>query len=305
MAKILNFGSVNIDYVYKVDHFVKPGETLSAMGMERFPGGKGLNQSVALARAGADIWHAGRIGRDGLHLRELMSGAGVHTELLDASGSGTGQAIIQVERSGQNCILLHPAANFEITEQYIRSVLDRFEKGDLLLLQNEINMIDKLLDMAYEKGMQIAMNPSPISPALDQCDLGKVTWMLLNEVEGNALTGETNAKKILEVLIARYPNGRFVLTIGKDGVVYRDRDQSLRRGIYDVPVVDTTAAGDTFTGFFLSVVQHGESIEEALKLASIASSIAVSRKGAAVSIPTMDEVKRAEEDWGNHSNGRK
>lgn len=298
MAKILNFGSVNMDSLYRVDHFAKPGETLCVQGMERYPGGRGFNQSVALARAGAAVWQAGKIGMDGLHLLDWMSRENVRTELMDTGGSSTGQSATQVEhRTGRRCTLLYPAANFEITEDYMRRALSKFEPGDLLLLQNEINGVDQLIELAWEKGMQIAMNPSPISHALERCDLSKVNWLLLNEVEGNALTGETSAKLILEALLAKYPKGRFVLTIGKDGVVYRDHGQSLRRGIYDVPEVDTTAAGDTFTGFFLSTIANGLDVEQALRTASVAASITVSRRGGTASMPTASEVRSMEQKW--------
>lgn len=290
MAKILNFGSLNIDYVYQVDHFVRAGETLASQGRSLFPGGKGLNQSVALAKAGGEVYHAGKIGADGKFLAALMQEAGVRTELLDQTGSATGQAIIQVNGAGQNCILLHHGANYEITGEYIERVLSQFGAGDILVLQNEINQIGTLIERAFEKGMRIAFNPSPIDSGVKAYALEKISWFLMNEIEGRELTGESEPERIVAKMAWLYPRSRVVLTIGKAGVLYQGDGAFCAHGTYRVSVVDTTAAGDTFTGFFISSVCAGKPVEEALRLASVASSIAVSRKGAAVSIPALEEV---------------
>ncbi len=299
MYKILNFGSLNVDYVYNVDHFVQPGETLASLGSEVFPGGKGLNQSIALAKAGADVYQAGKIGADGEHLVELLQDTGVHTELIDHSGSLTGRAIIQVNRSGQNCILIDHGANFEISDEYMDRVFEGFGKNDILVLQNEVNGIDKLIDRAHKKCMNIAFNPSPIGPEIKKCDFSKITWFLMNEIEGYEITGETTAEKILDKMIEFYPKVKIILTIGKNGVMYHEAGFTCSHGTYKVPVVDTTAAGDTFTGFFISSIAMGKPVEEALRIASIASSIAVSRRGAAVSIPVISEVLSSELELGN------
>lgn len=293
MAKILNFGSLNIDNVYRLDHFVQPGETIAAESLEILPGGKGLNQSVALSKAGADVTHAGKVGPDGKWLVELLEKEKVRTELIDQTGSITGMALIQVNRSGQNCIIIHHGANAEITEEYIDSVLSQFRKGDVLLLQNEINAIPQIIDKAFDLGMVIAWNPSPMDSQILRCPLEKITYFLLNEIEGGCLTGEKDPDKIADKLLGRCPDAKVVLTLGKEGVLYRDSKKSCTHGIYRVPVVDTTGAGDTFTGFFLASILQDESVEEALRLASVASSLEVSRKGASVAIPTLEEVRNA------------
>lgn len=290
MKQILNFGSLNIDKRFSVDHILRPGETLASQSLEIFPGGKGLNQSVALARAGGEVFHAGKIGADGGFLLDTLAQAGVHTALVERTDGQSGQALIQVDTAGQNCILLYHGTNFEITEADIDRVLQGFGRGDLIVLQNEINLLEKIIEKARARGLEIALNPSPIGPELASCDLGGVSWFLLNEVEGFELTGENDPDRIAETLIARYPSARIVLTLGKDGVLYRDARDRFRHGIYKVPVVDTTAAGDTFTGFFLCRALAGDSVPRALQVASVASSIAVSRRGAAVSIPTLAEV---------------
>lgn len=295
--KILNLGSLNIDKVYSVPHFVSGGETLSADKMEVFSGGKGLNQSIAAARAGAEVYHAGAIGSDGEGLRRLMEEAGVRTDYLQTlPDTVTGHAIIQLTPTGQNCIIISAGANGALTEDYIDEVLSHFVAGDLLLLQNETNGIPYAMRHAKERGMKIAFNASPISEALLSYPLELVDYFIINEVEGKALAGgeEDDFEKILFRLSEKFPDAAIVLTVGSQGSLYRFRGESSRHGIYDVPVVDTTAAGDTFCGYFLSAVSKNMTPAEGLHIASLASSLAVSKKGAANSIPTWDEVKSFE-----------
>lgn len=297
MNNILNFGSVNIDMVYSVPHFVRAGETLAATRVQHFPGGKGLNQSIALSLAGGKVFHAGKIGSDGLWLSRLMESKGVDIILLDESGSNTGTALIQVDEGGQNCILLNHGANFEISPAQIEKTFSQFSAGDLLVLQNEINSLPEIIAAAKSRGMTIALNPSPIDEALLGMDLSDVSYLLLNEIEGEAFTGETEPRKICDALRKRLPKAKLILTLGEDGAFYCDETLEYAHGIYKTQAVDTTAAGDTFTGFFLSSVMSGKSAQEALRLASIASSIAVSRMGAAASIPTLEEVLSATPEY--------
>ncbi len=295
MRRILNFGSMNIDNVYTVEHFVRPGETISSLEMEVFPGGKGLNQTVALARAGAEVYHAGKIGKDGRFLLDLLRSAGADISFVETINGYTGKAIIQVEaESGQNCILLYNGANYQMTELFIDEVLGSFSADTILVLQNEINLVEYIIDRASAKGMQIALNPSPIRENLSKCDLSKITWLLLNEIEGKALTGETEPEKIAGALLAEYPDMKVVLTLGGDGVYYCDQNESFRYGVYQTEVVDTTAAGDTFAGYFLACSARGMSPQMAVEEASRASALAISKQGAAVSIPVRIEVLHAD-----------
>lgn len=289
--KLLNFGSLNYDYVYSVDHIVQPGETLSSSKMETFCGGKGLNQSIALVKAGAQVYHAGIVGTDGGDLLKVCDDNHIERSLVKQEDDKSGHAIIQVNKDGQNCILLYGGCNRRNSKENVDRVLQNFGKGDMIVLQNEINLIDFIIDEAYEKNMTIVLNPSPFDDAMQACDLNKVSIFLMNEVEGAQITGETEPDKILDCMIKRYPNARVVLTLGKLGVRYRDSQQAYSHGVYRVPIVDTTAAGDTFTGYFIASILRGESVPEALRLASVASSIAVTKKGATSSIPVLEEVK--------------
>ena len=292
MMKVLNFGSLNLDIVFDVEYFVKAGETISSLARNIHAGGKGLNQSIALSQAGAEVFHAGNVGEDGRMLLDMLSGKGVDISLVRRLDGATGQAVIQVESSGQNSIILYDGANKRIDDGQIDDVLSRFERGDMLLLQNEINNIGQIMRKAKLKGMSVALNPSPITNELLDSPLELVDWFILNEIEGQALSGETEPKRISKAMLSKYSDARIVLTLGKDGVLYSDKSGSCSEGIFDMPVVDTTAAGDTFTGFFLSSVVRGESVAKALKIASTAAGIAVSRAGAGQSIPSMDEVRK-------------
>ncbi|MDR1581376.1 MAG: ribokinase [Synergistaceae bacterium] len=293
MKKILNIGSINIDYVYDVEHFVRPGETISSSSRAVFPGGKGLNQSVALARAGGRVWHAGRTGPDGAGMLEIMKEAGVNVEPADTSGSTTGHAIIQVNASGENCIILHAGANHELGENFIDNALASFGEGDFLVLQNEVNNLPYMMKKASERRMRIAFNLAPFDDGIKNYPLSLVDYFLVNEVEGAGVSGKTQPAEILGAMSAMFPKAAIVLTIGRDGVLYKDPCETLAHGIYEVPRVDTTAAGDTFTGYFLAAVAGGKRAAEALRVASLASSIAVSRKGASSSVPTIEETLSA------------
>ena len=289
--KVLNFGSLNLDYTYQVESILIPGETQASKGRQIFCGGKGLNQSIALARAGVPVYHAGMIGDEGGILLDACRENGVNTDFIRKIDGPSGHTIIQVDRNGQNCILLYGGANRSMTREFVDQVLDSFEEGDMILLQNEINELDYIIDRAYEKGMMIVLNPSPYDGALDNCDLSKVGMFLVNEIEGYQITGEKEPDRILGKIREIYPGARVALTLGGEGSVYQDETGTVyRQGIYKVKAVDTTAAGDTFTGYFISSVIDGMPVQEGLDMAAKASAIAVSRPGATASIPLREEV---------------
>lgn len=292
-VRILNFGSLNIDYVYALDHIVKEGETEASCGYQIFEGGKGLNQSVALARAGAAVYHAGKIGKEGSFLKDALESSGADCTYLSVDEGANGHAIIQRAASGQNSIILYPGANHRITARDIDSVLENFGEGDILVCQNEISQMEYLIRSAYKKGMRIAWNPSPITDTVHSIDFNMITWLVINEIEGQAITGKEDAADILASLRSRYPLLRTVLTLGEAGSVYQDPQTTLRQPRYTVPVKDTTAAGDTFLGYFISEAASSGDIAKSLRLASMAAALAVSREGAMPSVPTRDEVEAA------------
>jgi ribokinase len=294
MKRILNIGSINIDYVYSVERFVRPGETIASRSLSVFPGGKGLNQSVALARAGGSVCHAGRVGPDGLGMLGIMRDAGVDVGHVDTTGSATGHAIIQVNDAGENCIILHAGANHEIDVERVRRALSDFGEGDFAVFQNEVNDVPLMMKAAADRGLRVAFNLAPFGPEIRDYPLDAVDYFLVNETEGQGVSGASEPEDILREMSRAYPRAAVVLTIGRGGVLYRDARETLTHGIYDVPAVDTTAAGDTFTGFFISSIADGRPAATALRIASVASSLAVSRKGASSSVPTLAEVLAAE-----------
>lgn len=291
--KVLNIGSMNLDYVYNVDHIVQPGETESSTDMNVFLGGKGINQSMALAKAGVAVYHGGMIGEDGQPFLDACAEYGVNAEYIKMVEGKTGHAIIQVDKNAQNCILLYGGANQKLTERYVDEVLANFESGDILLLQNEVNQLPYIVEQAYAKGMQVALNPSPFNEKLKEVDLKKVSIFLLNEVEGGQITGMTDPDDVLAKMREMFPHAKIVLTLGKDGARYAEGDVTYDQPIFKVQAVDTTAAGDTFTGYFLAGLIEGMDIPDILKMSAKASSIAVTRNGAVQSIPMKEEVLEA------------
>lgn len=287
--RALNFGSLNIDYVYSVAHTVKPGETLSAGSCSSFCGGKGLNQSVALARAGAEVFHAGSIGSDGEMLREKLDEFGVNTDFISVTTGQSGHAIIQVSDDGQNAILVYGGANKTITEKQIDDVLANFNAGDFLFLQNEINSVEYLIRKAKSMGLTTVFNPSPFTPEILSLPLGSLSFIVVNETEANELTGKTSANDIISAFSEKYPGVNVLLTLGEDGSVCSFNGEVCRQPAFRVKAVDTTAAGDTFTGSFFAFLDR-VGVREALRVASAASALAVSRAGASDSVPTVDEV---------------
>ena len=289
--KILNFGSLNIDHVYQVDHFVRAGETLASSGYARHMGGKGFNQSIALARAGAAVYHAGCMGEDGDFMRAYLHEAGVNVAFLRTVDGPTGHAMIQVEPSGENCILLFGGANQRIEAAQIRETLAHFAAGDILLLQNEISGLPALLEEGAKRGLRVAINPAPMDAGIVAADLSEVRWLIVNEGEGAALSGAKNARDVLDALREKYPHAAVVLTLGEKGAYYQDENETwFVEAFHAGEAVDTTGAGDTFTGYFLAGIAAGASAKRAMEIAARASGIAVTRAGAAQSIPPMAEV---------------
>jgi len=288
--QILNFGSINIDHVFFVEHFVRPGETLASMDYQKFAGGKGFNQSIALAQAGADVIHAGKIGHDGLWLLDRLKQCGVDTSLIQTVNTPTGQGIIQVNRDGENAIILFGGANREITEADAIKVLPQFKPGDYLLLQNEISAIPEIMKLAGERGLRIIMNPAPIGPEVQRYPLDSVEVFILNEIEGRDMTGETDFRRICRAMANRFPKAMTILTVGDQGVWFEDKNRLLHVKAEKVKPVDTTAAGDTFIGYFVAEYTRGNDLESAVRFASRAAAICVTRPGAADSIPKRVEV---------------
>ena len=291
--QIVNFGSMNLDHVYQMPRFIRGGETLLSGGLADVPGGKGLNQSIAVARSGAAVRHAGMLGVGGEPLRACLEAAGVDTALLVPCGAPQGHTVIQVDPSGENCIIVFGGSNRLLGREHIDAVLDTLAPGDFVLAQNEISNLAYLLPAAAGRGLRVVLNASPIDDALLALDLSGLAWLVINELECAALSGQASVQAGYEALKARYPNVGILLTLGEGGSVSWQDGREVRQAAFPVRAVDTTAAGDTFLGYFVGCLAQGMARQEAMALASMAAAIAVTRPGAAPSIPTMAEVRAA------------
>ncbi len=285
MAKILNIGSLNLDYVYAVPHFVEAGETLLSGRRDVFPGGKGLNQTVAAARAGAEVYHGGAVGGDGDMLLELLQSAGADASAVARVDVPTGHAIIQVSPKGENAIIILGGANRSVSPETVEAALSKVEAGDILLLQNEINGLGLIIRRAAEKGLRILFNPAPMEASVKDLPLELLDTLVVNEGEGRALAGDMDA------LMAAYPHQKILLTQGSRGATLWNGSELLFQPAFPVKAVDTTAAGDCFLGYYAAALAEGLSYAQALRLAAAASALAVQKQGAAPSIPKRAEVE--------------
>lgn len=288
--KILNLGSLNVDYVYKVDKFLLPGETKSSLSLNTYCGGKGLNQSIAAAKAGNEVYHAAILGKGGEMLKKAMADSGVNVDMLAESSETCGHAIIQVDENGQNCILLYGGTNRTLTKEFIDNALDRFGNTGLVLLQNETNLVGYIIDRASEKGLQVALNAAPMNNDVLEYPIEKLSWLIVNEVEGKQIAGCEKDEEIIDVLRGKYPGCNILLTLGSKGACCLSEGRLYTIGCHKVDVVDTTAAGDTFTGYFLYGILNGYTIEESLRMATTASAVCVGRNGASDSVPLKSEI---------------
>ncbi|TYL47419.1 ribokinase [Marinomonas sp. IMCC 4694] len=287
---IYNVGSINLDHLYQLDHFVRPGETMASNSYQCLLGGKGANQSVALAKAGADVKHVGAIHRSDQGVIEQLESLGVDTGLINRIDVPTGHAIIQLTKEAENSIILYQGANHALTHDQIDQVLSQANAGDWVLLQNETNLIEYTMRKAQENKVKVAFNPAPMDAELTKKVLGFVDLLIVNEVEAMDLIGTVDIDSTIEAFPKIYPELAVLMTLGKAGVCYFNGNEKLSVKAFAVEAVDTTAAGDTFIGFCLSSLMNGENMTNAITRACAASAICVTRLGAASAIPTQQEV---------------
>ena len=286
--KILNFGSINKDFFYSVNDFVKPGETISSIRYNIKIGGKGLNQSVGISKAGQKIYHAGIINKDDTFILDKLKKWNINCENILLSNNPTGHAIIQVDKKGENSIIIHGGANHDVDIKFIKSVLSKFDSGDILVLQNEINNIKEIIKRAHHKKMKIVFNPAPFNKEILSYDLNKISTLILNQTEGEALSKEKNYDKILKVLNSKFKNTEIILTLGEKGSLYSFKDKLLKIQAHRTDTVDTTGAGDTFIGYYVAGLISGMNKKENLNRANKAAAIATTKIGGAESIPRIN-----------------
>ena len=286
--KILNFGSINKDFFYSVNDFVKPGETISSIRYNVKIGGKGLNQSVGISKAGQKIYHAGIINKDDTFILDKLKKWNINCENILLSNNPTGHAIIQVDKKGENSIIIHGGANHDVDIKFIKSVLSKFDSGDILVLQNEINNIKEIIDRAHHKKMKIVFNPAPFNNEILSYDLNKISTLILNQTEGEALSKEKKPDGILKVLNSKFNNTEIILTLGEKGSLYSFKDELVKIKAHKLDTVDTTGAGDTFIGYYVAGIASKINKKDNLNRASEAAAIATTKLGGAESIPRIN-----------------
>ena len=282
---VFNLGSINIDLVYTVPHFPAPGETLTTLDHQRTLGGKGANQSIALARAGGDVRHIGATNREDEWLRAEMRGAGVGMSGVQDSSLATGHAIVSVSVDGENQILLFPGANHDIDMDDANATLDQAGDGDWALLQNETNGGAEFVAAARHRGLKLAYSAAPFDAEITAGLLPHTDLLIVNEGEAEALAAMLGRP----ATEAGIPH--LVITRGGDGADYTSEAGSFHQPAFDVDVVDTTGAGDCFFGYFLAELAVGVAVPQALRLASAAGALHVTRQGAGAVIPDRADVE--------------
>lgn len=286
---IWNLGSINADMVYALPHLPGAGETLAATGLDQFLGGKGANMSVAAARAGSVVHHIGAVGPEGGWAVARLMEYGVDTRHIASLDQPTGHAIIAVDPSGENQIILFPGANRAIGQDQIGQALSAANAGDMLVLQNETNMQAEAAQMAQDLGLKVAYAAAPFDAKAVQALLPFLDLLFLNEVEAQQLQQATG----------KAPDGLgiadVIVTLGARGARHYSSMTSLVQDVPALPVtaIDTTGAGDTFTGYVLSALDRGLPMPQALALAARAAALMVMRHGTADVIPDLKEVQNA------------
>ncbi|WP_158967507.1 ribokinase [Paraglaciecola sp. L3A3] len=289
---IINFGSINIDHVYQVEHFVQPGETIASTDYQQLLGGKGANQSIALARAGAEVFHVGKINENDSAFKQVLIRDGINCKYVECTATASGHAIIQVTPTAENAIVLFGGANQEITTKDVMSALDNAKPADWVLTQNETSSVDQVLKQAKEKGLKVAFNPAPMSDSVKNLPHDCIDLLIVNEVEAEEISGQQDLDKMEAYFRKNWPEAEILITMGKAGVRMVKKTETINVSSFLVEAVDTTAAGDTFIGYFLSAYSSHSDSKKALIKACAASALAVMKEGAAQSIPTNEAVNR-------------
>ncbi|MCB2111598.1 MAG: ribokinase [Rhodobacteraceae bacterium] len=283
---VWNLGSINVDLFYRVPHLVQPGETLPAKSHQTGLGGKGANQSVAIARAGAQVHHIGMIGSDNHWVLDRLSGYGVDVTHVTQAEAATGHAIIMVDELGENSIVTFAGANYAQLVGNIEAALSEAQAGDILALQTEVSHLAEAAQIAHARGLFVVYSAAPFKPDIAKKMLPHVDLLVLNEVEAGQLAAA------MGMPVEDVPVPGMLITLGGRGARWRDQQtgQVTEVPAFHVEPVDTTGAGDCFIGYVLAGLDQGLSREEALRLGAAAAALQVTRPGTADAIPTRAEV---------------
>ena len=290
---IFNLGSINIDYTYLVPYFVRPGETLESDDYNIGLGGKGVNQSLAIARAKGMVSHWGRVSSIDAWVTSELESAGVDVKDIELTPEPSGHAIIQIDALGENAILLFSGANHGFTREKMTALVAQTAPGDTILIQNECNGLDQLILLAVSHGCKVIFNPAPMTSKVSSLPLDQCELLFFNRTEAAALLEmpvDSSAADLLMRCKESLGDVEVVLTLGSEGAWYQRSNETLFQPALKVKAVDTTAAGDTFVGYFLAARQAGLTPSQCLQRAATAAVLAVQKFGAASSIPMAPEV---------------
>lgn len=264
---------------------------MMAIHRQLHAGGKGLNQSLALARAGTEVRHLGAVGAGGDSLIAVLQQSGVDVSGIAVSQEPTGHAVIQRDLAGENAIVLFSGANRTLEISQIQQAITTLPSNSWVLTQNETNAVPEILSIAKATGKRVAWNPAPFTIECRDYPLDGVDVLIVNEIEGQGFSGETDPTRMLTALAKRVPQAILVLTLGEAGSMAWVNQQIVSQPAPRVErVVDTTAAGDTFTGYLLAAISQNASLPTALERASRAAAVCIQRSGAAPSIPWAREL---------------
>ncbi len=286
---ITNVGSINVDHVYRVPYFVKPGETLPTLSYQRVLGGKGANQSIALARAGEPVRHIGAIGEDHKWILAEMAKSEVEIGAISVTQVPTGHALIQVDDNAENCILLFPGANEALKLSDLKQNFTEIEEGSWVLFQNEMPNLKEMITLAKAGGAKVAVNPAPFDISAKDLPFDVIDLLIVNDIEAAELAearldGDQGKLSSLCPLV--------IVTRGPKGAVCFSSEGTIEVPAFKVEAVDTTGAGDTFVGYILSSIANGMDLSSAMRRASAASALAVTKAGASIAIPSSEEVDK-------------
>lgn len=295
MKPIVVVGSINMDLVSHAHHLPRPGETIVGTDFHMHSGGKGANQAVAVARLDHPSILLGKIGTDsfGRHLLEMLNGYGVDTQHIEVNSGSSGTATIIVDKAGENCIVVTPGANLEVTPHYLRGKIDTLRGAEMVLAQLEIPLptVEWLAQVCDELGVPLILDPAP-ARLLPQSLLSRVSWFTPNETEANFYAQNASAEQDGIVSKLRTSGIRnLILKRGSEGALLAEVGAPQHRiEAFPVSTFDSTAAGDAFNGAFAVAMSRGYTPLESARFAAAAAAISVTREGAQPSLPTMEEV---------------
>ena len=283
-------GSMMIDRVVRVAALARAGETVSAISTATYAGGKGANQAAAAAKCGAHVRMLGRTGADGRFIVDALKNAGVRTRGIATHDDFSGAATVMVAENGENAIIIAPESNTRITALDIERFLATAKQGEIVLFQNECSCLHEGIACAAARALRVWLNAAPADANLGALRFEKLAGLVVNETEAQAMTGERDPARALELLAARMPGGTVIVTLGAQGAIAAVGNARFAHRGFAVDAVDTVGCGDAFVGAFLAAIAEGIDMPAALARANAAGALAAMRVGAIPSLASRAEI---------------